>query len=252
MATSNVEQKNVKSPTKSTRVLNESAFVLHTLDYSESSVIVELLTQTHGRVSVLAKGAKKMTSRLHPILQTFQLLTVSFSGKNELHTLTGVEWEGGITPLENKSLLYGFYLNELLLKLLAKEDPHETLFHLYQDTLLQLSESKNAQAVLRQFEFALLKAIGFGYDLSVNVKNGENINPEAMYVVDVESGPRYAMVHDQSPKVLGKTLIDMMQANYVDQQTCQQSKLLMRYLLNHHLGGHVLQTRKILMDLRDI
>ena len=103
------------------RIAEQPGFVLHSHMYRESSLVVEVFTRDYGRVALVAKGAKRPTSRLRGILQTFQPLSIGWSGKSELRTLTAAEWVGGMIPLENSALLYGFYLNELLLRLLARE-----------------------------------------------------------------------------------------------------------------------------------
>ena len=155
-------------------------------------------------------------------------------------------------PLENSALLYGFYLNELLLRLLAREDPHQALFEHYVRALTRLATSEAAQTVLRVFELALLRETGVGADLSVDARDNSPVDPGGVYVVDPESGPRPALLSDTAPRVLGKTLLDMVREDYSDPQTQQQSKLLMRFLLAHHLDGVPLQTRKILIDLRQL
>ncbi len=234
------------------RIAEQPGFVLHSHMYRESSLVVEVFTRDYGRVALVAKGAKRPTSRLRGILQTFQPLSIGWSGKSELRTLTAAEWVGGMIPLENSALLYGFYLNELLLRLLAREDPHQGLFEHYVRALTRLSTSESAQTVLRVFELALLRETGVGADLSFDVRNNRPVEPEDVYVVEPESGPRPALLGDTGPRVLGKTLLDMVREDYSDPLTQQQSKLLMRFLLAHHLNGVPLQTRKILIDLRQL
>ena len=102
------------------RIANQPAFVLHSYPYKETSLIVEVFSRDHGRIALIAKGAKRPHSRLRGVLQTFQPLSVGWSGKSEMRTLTGAEWVGGMPPLEKSALLCGFYLNELLVKLLAQ------------------------------------------------------------------------------------------------------------------------------------
>ncbi|EEO28156.2 DNA repair protein RecO [Oxalobacter formigenes HOxBLS] len=235
-----------------TRVAEQPGFVLHSYVYRESSLVVEVFTRDYGRVALVAKGAKRPTSRLRGVLQTFQPLSIGWSGKSELRTLTSAEWVGGMIPLENSALLYGFYLNELLLKLLAREDPHQGLFEHYVRALARLATAESAQTVLRIFELALLKETGVASDFSVNIQDRSPVEPDGIYVVDPESGPRPATLGDTAPRVSGKTLLDMVREDYADPQTQLQSKHLMRFLLAHHLDGVPLQTRKILIDLRQL
>jgi len=234
------------------RILHQPAFVLHRYLYKETSLIVEVFTRDYGRVALVAKGAKRAHSRLRGILHTFQPLSLGWSGRSELHNLIAAEWVGGMTPLENSALLYGFYLNELLLKLLAREDPHPALFDHYVATLSRLANTESAPIVLRKFELSLLKETGVAADLSVCAESGHPVEPDEIYVVESESGPRPARMNDTAPRVSGKTLRDMMDEDYSDPATQMQSKLLMRFLLAYHLGGEQIKTRQILIDLMQL
>jgi DNA repair protein RecO (recombination protein O) len=208
-----------------------------------------MFSRDYGRIALIAKGAKRPSSRLRGVLQTFLPLSFCWTGKSELRSLVSAEWVGGMAPLENSALLYGFYLNELILKLTVREDPHPGLFDYYVSTLSRLSGAESAHTVLRQFELAILKETGVAADLSVSTHNGKEIDPDEIYIVDPESGPRPAKMTDQGPRIAGKTLIDMVKEDYSDPITLAQSKLLMRMLLAHHLNGAQIQTRKILIDL---
>jgi len=234
------------------RIHEQPGFVLHSYMYKESSLIVDVFSRDHGRIALIAKGAKRPHSRLRGVLQTFQPLSLNWSGRSELRTLISAEWVGGMVPLESSALLYGFYLNELLLKLTAREDPHPTLFDHYVKTLARLANTESAQTVLRQFELAILKETGVAADLSVSAHNGSPVDPEEIYVVDPEGGPRPAKMSDSSLRISGKTLLDMANEDYSDPMTQTQSKLLMRALLAHHLNGAQIQTRQILIDLMQL
>lgn len=234
------------------RILHQPAFVLHRYLYKETSLIVEIFSRDYGRVALVAKGAKRAHSRLRGVLHTFQPLSLGWSGKSELRNLIGAEWVGGLVPLENSALLYGFYLNELLLKLLAREDPHPELFDQYVATLARLANTESAQIVLRKFELALLKETGVAADLAICTARRQPVDPDEIYVVEPESGPRPARMSDVAPRVSGKTLQDMVREDYSDAATQMQSKLLMRSLLAHHLGGEQIKTRQILIDLMQL
>ncbi|MEN9866630.1 MAG: repair protein RecO [Pseudomonadota bacterium] len=231
------------------RCLEQPGFVLHRFPYKESSLIIDLFSRDHGRVQLLAKGAKRPHSQLRGVLQSFQPLSVSWSGKSELRTLTAADWVGGLLPLENSALLCGFYLNELLVKLLAREDPHPTLFSHYVSTLNQLAHQEPASIVLRKFELALLKETGVATDLAFCNSTRQTVRADQWYVVDPQQGPRVAQANEVWPVVAGQTLLDMEAEHYVDATTLAQSKTLMRFLMAHHLGGVPLNTRQILIDL---
>jgi DNA repair protein RecO (recombination protein O) len=234
------------------RVAGQPAFVLHSYPYKETSLIVELLTRDFGRVALIAKGAKRPHSQLRGVLQTFQPLSVSWTGKNELRTLTDADWVGGMLPLEKTALLCGFYLNELMVKLLARDDAHPALFDHYVSTLNQLAHAEPAPIVLRKFETALLKETGVAADLTRCTTTRTKVLADVQYVVEPERGPRPEREDDFIPRVSGKTLLDMEREDYQDAITQTQSKQLMRFLLAHHLGGAPLNTRQILIDLMQL
>jgi DNA repair protein RecO (recombination protein O) len=239
-------------PVRDTRINGQPAFVLHSYPYKETSLIVDLFTRDYGRIAVVAKGAKRPLSKLRGVLQTFQPLSVSWSGKSELRTLIDAEWVGGMLPIERTALLCGFYLNELLVKLLARDDPHRALFDHYISTLNELAHDEPAQIALRKFERALLKETGVAADLKRSTTTREEVQAASDYVVDPERGAREARVSDVWPVVSGKTLLDMEREDYADPATQAQSKQLMRFLLAHHLGGVPLNTRQILIDLMQL
>lgn len=241
-----------KPAEKDSRVANQPAFVLHSYPYKETSLIVDIFTRDYGRVALIAKGAKRPHSKLRGVLQTFQPLSVGWSGKSEVRTLTAADWVGGLLPLEKSALLCGFYLNELLVKLIARDDPHPVLFDHYIATLNQLAHDEPAPIVLRRFERALLKETGVAANFTICTNTGRTVESDRMYVVDPEHGPRLAIPADTSPRVSGKTLLDMEREDYADSATQTQSKFLMRFLLAHHLGGAQLNTRQILIDLMQL
>jgi len=241
-----------RAPARDSRVLGQPGFVLHSYPYKETSLIVDMFTRDHGRIGVVAKGAKRPLSKLRGVLQTFQPLSISFSGKSELRTLIDADWVGGMLPIEKTALLCGFYLNELLVKLLARDDPHPKLFDHYVATLNELAHNEPAQIVLRKFERALLKETGVAADLGRDSLARAPVALDGLYVVDPERGPRLALASDTWPAVAGKTLVDMESEDYGDPQTQAQSKQLMRFLLAWQLGGAPLNTRQILIDLMQL
>lgn len=242
----------MKVSEKESRVANQPGFVLHSYPYKETSLIVDVFSRDYGRVALIAKGAKRPHSKLRGVLQTFQPLSISWSGKAEVRTLTAAEWIGGLLPLEKSALLCGFYLNELLVKLLARDDPHPALFDHYITTLNQLAHDEPAPIVLRKFERALLRETGVGGNFAVCTTTGSPIEQAEIYVVDPERGPRLPHPADTAPRVSGKTLLDMEREDYSDSITQMQSKFLMRFLLAHHLSGAPLNTRQILIDLMQL
>lgn len=241
-----------RTPARDGRVHGQPAFVLHSYPHKETSLIVDVFTREYGRIALVAKGAKRPHSQLRGVLQTFQPLSAGWTGKSELRILTGAEWVGGMLPLEKTALLCGFYLNELLVKLLARDDPHPALFDHYVATLNQLAHNESPPIVLRKFERALLKETGVAADLTRCTGTRHAVEAGQIYVVDPERGPRPSLASDHGPRVSGKTLLDMEREDYLDATTLAQSKQLMRFLLAHHLGGAPLNTRQILIDLMQL
>ena len=232
----------------------QPAFVLHSYPFRETSLVVELFTREFGRIAVVAKGARRPKSVLRGVLLAFQPLLVSWSGKGELHTLVRAEWHGRYHPLKALSLICGFYLNELMLKLLARGDAHERLFDGYAATLLDLSAGADHARVLRAFEKNLLSELGYAVTLDRDVETGQPIAAEQRYTYLLEKGP--VRVESDAERngveLLGQTLLDMQSNDYSSTTTLQQSKALMRTLINHHLGDQELHTRQLLRDLQEL
>jgi len=225
---------------------DEPAFILHTHPYRETSLIVEAFTERHGRVAMVAKGAKRPRSEMRGVLQAFQPLLLSWAGAGELKTLVKAEWQGGLPLPTGAALLCGFYLNELLLRLLPREDPHEALFAQYQSALRRLAAGDDSGPVLRAFEKALLKELGYAVVLDRDGAGGA-IDSSRTYRYDPERGPIEAQAGE--PLVSGRTLLDMARDDYSDPVTQQQSKALMRLLINHRLEHQPLKSRQVFRDL---
>lgn len=232
----------------------QPGFLLHTYPYRETSLVAEIYTRDAGRVAVIARGARRPRSALRGVLMAFQPLLFGWSGKAELKTLHKAEWQGGYAPLRGLSVICGFYLNELLLKLLPREDPHEQLFEAYAGALAQLPAAQDHAAVLRRFERVLLQELGYGLVFDREVVSGEPIAANAVYRYVPDRGPvAAAETGDQSGVELsGQTLLDMAVDQYADPRTLQQSKALMRALINHCLGNQTLHTRQLLRDLQQL
>lgn len=241
-------------PAERARRDGETGYLLHTYPYRETSLVAELFTRTQGRVAVIARGARRPRSAMRGVLMAFQPLLLGWSGKSELKMLHKAEWQGGYAPLRGLSLICGFYLNELLLRLLPREDPHERLFDAYTEALAQLPGAQDHAAVLRRFERVLLQDLGYGLVLDRDAGRGAPIAPAARYRYIPERGP-VAVADDDGQSGVeldGQTLLDMAIDRYVDPRTVQQSKTLMRALINHCLGNQTLHTRQLLRDLQQL
>ena len=242
----------------SIRIIDEPAFVLHSIPYKETSLILDVFTRQHGRMALIAKGAKRPHSVLRPVLQRFQPLLVSWSGRSELRTLIKSEWVGGTPSLVGDALLCGFYLNELLVKFLASEDAYEKLYDRYAETIHALAELEAAnlgiEQILRPFELSLLQETGYAAALDRCVETNASPETDKQYVYQPERGIRPWQADDPGhwPVLSGNTLVQIAAGDYAAADTLSESKQLMRFLLSLHLQDQVLTTRQILIDLKKI
>jgi DNA repair protein RecO (recombination protein O) len=231
---------------------DEPAFVLHAYPYRETSLIVEAFTREYGRVALVARGAKRPRSELRGLLQAFQPLLLSWSGQQELKTLQRAEWRGGLPRVGGSALLCGFYLNELLLKLLPREDPHTDLFADYEAALADLAAAKDQAIVLRRFEVRLLAALGYALPLVRDADTGAPVDPAARYHYAFDRGPRRTApaAGPRLPIVRGATLVALSEQRYPDAATAAEAKRLMREVLDHYLEQRGVESRRVVQDLQ--
>jgi DNA repair protein RecO (recombination protein O) len=238
--------------TTAMRVDDEPAFVLHTYPYRETSLIVEAWSANHGRIALVARGAKRARSELRGTLQSFQPLTLAWMGARELKTLTRAEWCGGMPLPTGSALLCAFYLNELLLKLLQREDPHPALYDHYVDALAALAAGHEQAPLLRRFELALVAAIGYALDLAHDVDSGAPIDATARYHFAIERGAARLPTRIDKPGLIvhGATLVALATSRYPDAAASGEAKRLMRVVLDHHLETRRIFSRRIVQDLQ--
>jgi DNA repair protein RecO (recombination protein O) len=234
------------------RVDHEPGYVLHTYPYKETSLIVELFTRCFGRTALLARGARRPRSAMRGVLLSFHPLRLSFSASAELGTLIAAEWGGALRPLAGQGLMCGFYLNELLLRLLPRDDPHEALFDAYACTLEELSGGGLFAGVLRTFEKRLLGELGYAPLLERDAAS-RPIDPEGLYVYEPERGPTpVSSVRNDMLVIRGRTLLDVAADDYSSPATREEARNLMRALIGERLHGQSLHTRAILRELGDL
>jgi len=227
-----------------------AAFVLHAWPYRETSLIVEAFTADHGRVGMVARGARRPRSALRGLLQAFQPLLLSWQGQAELKTLVRAEWCGGMPLLRGSALMCGFYLNELVLKLVAREDPHRQLYAAYETALGELAMGSEQGALLRRFELALLTELGYAPMLAREADTGAPLDPAAEYRYAFDCGPRRAHGEAGGVVVRGATLLALAEGRYPDAETAAQAKRLMREVLAHHLEQRGVESRRVVRDLQ--
>lgn len=233
------------------------AYVLHQYDWSESSLVVELFTRAQGRVVVVAKGAKRPTSNFRPVLLPFQPLLVSL-GKpprdeaGEIVGLRAAEWAGGAAPAAPGMLFAGFYLNELLLKLLAREDPHAELFDAYGAALQALAgvAGSEAEAVLRRFERRLLEELGYGIDFEHDAV-GARLDADAYYHFRSGIGFVAAAPGGAGAPVRGAELAGVAAEDYADPAVRVVARRVFREAIAACLDGRELGTRAVFAGMKD-
>ena len=245
----------------SLRISEEPAYVLHRYDWSETSLILEVFTRGHGRVALVAKGAKRPSSSFRPVLLPLQPLAISYGGEGDIRTLKGAEWVGGHVMPTGEALLSGYYLNELLMRLLARDDPHPALFEVYGATvrLLASGAPEALQWGLRAFELLLLRELGYLPTLDVQTLSLQPVQPEQTYALVPEAGLQWVPAEErqalrgaqwlalqqalQAPVPLAALLRDCADVLGLLQKPLRQ-------LLNYHCGVGALRTRQMMLDLQ--
>ena len=242
--------------------------MLHRYDWSESSLILEVFTRHHGRIALVAKGAKRPSSNFRPVLLPLHPLQLNYGGDAEIRTLKGAEWMGGHVMPTGEALLSGYYLNELLMRLLARDDPHPALFEAYAGVVEVLAgdhagaQSATQSAALRAFELILLREIGLLPSLDAQTMTLEPLHPSGDYALVAEAGLREAQDEEAA----------LSSADWQGLQSALDERLpftaalraiaglppggnsalrnQLRVLLNYHCGVATLRTRQLMRDLQ--
>ncbi len=265
------------------RVDGQAAFVLHSYPFRETSLIAEVFSREHGRLALVARGARRPRSAVRGLLMAFQPLELAWFGQGEMRTLAKAEWVGGQPLLQAQALLLGYYMNELLLKLLPREDSHPALFDAYAEAVRALAFAETAgdkrpphsltpspspggrgelraslrdvhgtEASLRRFEKTLLKELGYGPTLD-REPDGKPVAADKRYIYVPERGPvELAEEVGDVPAFSGRALLAMARDDFSDDETLAQGKQLMRLLIHHHLGGQALNSRRVFMELQEL
>ena len=231
------------------RVSQQSAYILHTRAYRETSLLVDLFTREYGRFTLIAKGCKRKSSRSAGLFFPFRPLLVSWAGRGELPILTGIE-QRRHHPLPGlEAQQAGFYVNELLLKLLHRHDPHEALFDRYGELVGALADGPGVAGHLRLFEKHLLGEIGFGLVLDHDVETGEEIRPGTLYHYYPERGP-VAADNGSERAIPGEVLIALRTGNFPTADLHRPARNLTRSLIDIQLGGRGLRSRRISQGMK--
>lgn len=245
------------------RISDEPAYVLHRYDWSESSLILEVFTRHYGRIALVAKGVKRPTSSFRPILLPLQPLHLAFGGDAEIRTLKAAEWMGGHVMPTGDALMSGMYLNELLLTLLARDDPHPGLFDLY-GTVVEVIASEHGEVLepaLRAFELLLLREIGLLPTLDAQTMTLLDLHPDDRYTLVPEGGLRQTNKADRT-SLTGAQWVALQHSLADDapftstlracSEVMAELKPQLRALLNYHCGVTTLRTRQMMIDLQSL
>lgn len=232
-------------------VLLERGFVLHQRPYRNTSLIVDCLTAGHGRQTLVAQGARRPGSRQAAALQPFRRVLFSWVRRGELGRLTAVEAEANAPAINGDSLIAAYYLNELLLRLVPSGDHNERILSCYSSCLDLLAETHDAARPLRLFELELLEVLGYRVDLEQDFRTGEPITSEGDYVLEHESGLTASDADPTMEKFSGEHLISLREHRLDDSESLGTARRLLGRILNFHLGGRPLKTRRVMRDIVD-
>ncbi len=229
------------------RVSLQPAYVLHARDYRDSSMIVDFLTPEFGRVSLVAKGTRGGRSARRALLQPFRSLLISWQGRGSLQNLTSIEESGRAMSLQGVHQVCGYYLTELLHRLLSQGEVTTELFALYDRCIRELERRATVEPLLREFELCLLQSLGLLADLCICVDDDSPVSPERLYYFEPEVGVTVEGVahRAETAKASGRTLIALDKLDFSDAEVLRESKRLMRSILRYYLGEKPIKSREL-------
>jgi DNA repair protein RecO (recombination protein O) len=225
------------------RVALTPGYLLHHHPWRDTSRILEVFTHEHGRLTLFARGVRGPNAKLAPVLQSFQLLLLSFSGRGEAAQLTGAERAAPAVALPQACLLAGFYLNELLLKLTTRHDPLPELFEHYHGTLEQLRGGAPLEPCLRVFEKRLLEVLGYGLDLATEARSGLPLEPAAYY--DFQPGVGFVPAPGSARALCGHSLLCLARESLHGERELEDARRILQAALGACLEGRPLATRQV-------
>jgi DNA repair protein RecO (recombination protein O) len=226
----------------------EPAFLLHRRPWRDTSRILELMTRDHGRITLFARGVRRPKSALRAVLQPFVPLLVSWTGRADGGTLTGAEAAGAAFSVPPAHVLPGFYLNELLLRLLPREDRHETLYDAYAEALRGLAAS-SVEASLRRFERVLLDELGYGPDLAREAGSGKRLEADRYY--HFEPGRGVLAVREKTEgSWRGHELLAVARGELDDADARKAARGIYGAAIAHCLEGRGLASREVMRSLK--
>jgi len=231
------------------RVQQQPGYILHRRPFRDSSQILDILTRDHGKIAVVARGSRGAKSRLSGVLRPFLPLRVSWVAKSDLGTLTGAEAAGRPSGMVGDAMLSAFYVNELLLNFLHRYDPQPEIFDLYAEIIDALVRSANIAAQLRTFEMEFLSLLGYAVNFSQEYDTEEALHDERFYQFRMEQGVVAVNREDGLLTYRGKVFAGVAEQRFEDPEVLQAANRLLREIVNFHLGGKELKSRKVLIEL---
>ncbi len=233
----------------SKRVQQEPGYVLHHRPFRDTSQILDILTRDHGRIAVVARGSRGARSRLAGILRPFMPLRVSWVTRSDLGTLTGAEAAGAPTSLRGDGLLSAYYVNELLLNFMHRDDAQPEVFALYAQVIAALQDGESEAAALRNFELEFLGLLGYALNLEHEAGTDEDIRKDRSYDYRMDQGPVPVSRSEGALVFDGATLRAIAARQFDDATVLRAAGRLLRGVITYHLGGKELQSRKVLREM---
>lgn len=235
--------------TSARRVQQQPGYILHHRPFRDTSQILDIVTRDHGKVAVVARGSRGTKSKLAGVLRPFLPLRVSWVSKSDLGTLTGAEAVGAPAGMVGDAMLSAYYLNELLINFLHRYDPQPEIFALYERVLHALVGSSNVAAILRSFELEFLGLLGYAVNLDHEYGTQDKLVPDRNYEYRMEQGPVPVDRSEGKLVFTGATLTGIASETFGDSAVLKAANRLMREIIDFHLGGKALKSRKVLMEL---
>lgn len=231
------------------RILQHPAYLLHHRPFRDSSLLLDVLSRDHGKLALVARGARTAKSRVRGVLRPFLPLRLSWVQRRDLGTLTGAELDGAPLALVGDGLLSGYYVNELLIQFLHRHDPQPEVFEAYRETIAELAASADPAPALRNFEIELLRLIGYALNFEHEANSTESLADGASYEYRADQGPVRVERRTGAMIFSGAELIGIREHRFEDARILRAASRLLRHIIAHHLGGRELKSRKVLVDL---
>jgi DNA repair protein RecO (recombination protein O) len=231
------------------RVQQQPGYILHHRPFRDTSQILDIITRDHGTIAVVARGSRGAKSRLAGVLRPFLPLRVSWVAKSDLGTLTGAEAAGPPAGMVGDAMLSAYYVNELMLHFLHRFDPQPEIFALYEQVIKSLVVTENVAASLRSFELEFLSLLGYAVNLNHEFGGQESLVAERNYQFRMEQGA-VPVERTEGPLIFkGAMLSAVAEQRFSEPDVLRAANRLLREIIDFHLGGKELKSRKVLIEL---